>query len=129
MFADAVVNGVLDGEAEPLEIRTRIDAIEKIIKAVKAHPDFQAEVLDQAERWPEKSFEHNGVTFTKSESAKYDYSDDPTWATLKKAEDACADHRKEREALLKALKEATEIDGVLCHPPVKRSTSYVKITF
>lgn len=129
LFAEALVQGVLDGNAEPLELRAKIDAVEKIIKAVKDDISFKDCVLDQADLYPEKSFDLNGVKFTKAESARYDYSDDPIWNELKAEENEAAAARKAREEILKALKSSTKIDGVLCNPPAKQSTTYVRVTF
>ncbi len=129
LFADALVTGVMDGEADPLEIRAKIDAIEKIIKAVKDDVSFRDAVLDQADLHAEKTFDFQGIKFTKAESAKYDYSDDEVWKDLKIKEGLIANDRKNRENILKALKEPTEIEGVLCNPPAKQSTSYVRVTF
>lgn len=129
LFAEAIVQGVMDGNAEPLDMRIKIDAIEKIIKAIKDDVSFKDCVLDQADLYPEKTFDYNGVKFTKAESAKYDYSDDEVWQAFKDEETMVAGNRKEREAVLKALKSPTEIDGVLSHPPAKKSTTYVRVTF
>jgi hypothetical protein len=45
LFADAVVDGVMSGEADPLDVRAKIDAIEKIIKAIKDDVAFKDAVL------------------------------------------------------------------------------------
>jgi hypothetical protein len=129
LFANAIVEGLMSGDVDPLEVRAKIDAIEKIIKAVKANQQFADVVLDAADLHPEKSFEVNGIKFTKAESARYDYTGDPIWRNLKHDEEMFAKERKEREAVLKALKEPTEINGLLCHPPVKTSTTGVRVTF
>lgn len=129
LFADAIVTAVMDGNADPLDVRIRIDSIEKIIKAVKDDVSYKDATLDQADLWPEKTFEKDGVKFTKAESAKYDYSDDPTWLLLKEREGQAAQDRKDLEAVLKALKEPTEINGVMSYPPSKKATTYVKLTF
>lgn len=129
LMADAIVTGVMNGEADPLDVRAKIDAIEKIIKAVKDDVAFKDAVLDHADQYPEKTFDHNSVKFTKAEAAKYDYSDDPVWNDLKGDELELATERKAREVVLKALREATKINGVLCNPPAKKSTSYVRVTF
>lgn len=129
LFANALVDGLMTGDVDPLEIRARIDAIEKIIKAVKADERFRDVVLDAADLHNEKSFEVNGIKFTKADTARYDYSDDKIWNDYKKDEAAAATGRKAREAILKALKEPTEIDGVMCNPPVKTSSTSVRVTF
>jgi hypothetical protein len=129
LFADAVVSGIMDGETDPLDVRAKIDAIEKIIKAIKDDVAFKDAVLDQADLYPDKTFELNNIKFTKAESAKYDYSDDEIWNDLKEKETEAAEARKSEEELLKTLKEPTEVNGVLRHPPFKKSTSYVRVTF
>jgi len=129
LFADAVVSGIMDGEVSPLEVRSRIDAIEKIIKAIKDNEQFRDVVLDEADLHPDKTFEVNGIKFTKAEAARYDYSSDKEWNTLKTIEAEAAKARKDREGVLKALKEPTEINGVMCDPPAKKSTTTVRVTF
>ena len=129
LFAEAVVQNVMDGEIDPLDVRLRVDAIEKIIKAIKDNPDFKTAVLDQADMWPQKSFEKDGVKFTKAESTRYDYSADHKWLNLKANEEECVKLRKEREKVLFGLSESTEINGVTCDPPFKKSSTYVRITF
>ena len=129
LFANALVDGLMSGDVDPLEIRAKIDAIEKIIKAVKDNEQFRDVVLDAADLYNDKSFEVNGIKFTKAESARYDYSVDETWRELKFDESKAANARKEREAVLKALREPTEINGVVSVPPVKNSTTTVRVTF
>jgi TRAP-type uncharacterized transport system substrate-binding protein len=129
LFANALVDGLMSGDVDPLEIRAKIDAIEKIIKAVKANEQFRDVVLDAADLHNEKSFEVNGIKFTKAESARYDYSSDKVWNQLKAAETNAANERKVRESILSALKEPTEINGVMCNPPVKISSTTVRVTF
>ena len=55
LFADAIVDGVMNGEADPLDVRAKIDAIEKIIKAIKDDVAFKDAVLDQADLWGTES--------------------------------------------------------------------------
>jgi len=129
LFANALVDGLMSGDVDPLEIRARIDAIEKIIKAVKDDERFRDVVLDAADMHPDKSFEVNGIKFTKAESARYDYGADAEWVELKRLESMASNDRKAREAVLKALKEPTEVNGVMCNPPVKTSTTSVRVTF
>lgn len=129
IFADALVDASINGEIDPLDMRKRLDAIEKVIKEVKANKDFRDMILDAAALWPEKTFEHEGVKFTKAESAKYDYSADPVWNRLNSDVQRFTSSRKDEEQILAALKEPTEINGEMRFPPLKNSTSYVKVTF
>ena len=129
LFVKAIVHNMMEGEIEPLSIRMRVDAVERIMKGIKADDSFQDAVLDHADNFTEKSFDFDGVKFTKTESAQYDYSEDQEWNELKAIEEHAIMQRKAREVVLKSLKEATEINGVTCYPPSKRSKSIVKVTF
>ena len=129
LFADAIVDGLMSGDVSPLEVRARIDAIEKIIKSVKANEQFRDVVLDEADLHPDKTFVVNGINFTKANSVKYDYTNDPTWIGLKHDETVAADKRKEHEAIVKALPVSAEINGVMCHPPVKSTSTGIRVTF
>jgi hypothetical protein len=129
LFADAVVDGLMSGEVDPLDVRAKIDAIEKIIKAIKANEQFADVVLDAADMEPDKTFEHNGVKFTKANAVRFDYSVDPTWKKLKAAETECSNARKDWEATLKTLKEPTLIEDVEAMPPIKSSSTTVRVTF
>lgn len=129
LFADSIVTGLMNGEVSPLEVRARIDAIEKIIKEVKDNPTFRDAVLDEADLYPDKTFELNGIKFTKAEYARYDYSDDPVWNERKHEEGIAAEARKDRENVLRALKGTSVIDGIECNPPVKIATTNVRVTF
>ena len=129
IFADAIIDGALSGDVDPLEVRVKIDAIEKIIKSVKDADQFKEAVNDRAGLEPDKTFEFQGVKFTKAESAKYNYSKDEIWADAKERETMAATERKDEEKILQALKQPTEINGVLRTPPSKMATSYVRVTF
>jgi hypothetical protein len=129
LFADAIISAVFNGDTDPLEVRAKMDAIEKIVKTVKDDERFRDVLQDRAEMEPDKTFEFNGVKFTKAEATRFDYSGDEVWGDLKEKEKEAAEDRKEAEELLKSLRKPTEIDGVLRIPPVKNSTSHVRVTF
>jgi hypothetical protein len=128
LFSANIVEAVLSGENNPLEVHAKIDAIEKIMKAVKANPDYKDCILEEAENYGEKTFETGGVKFTVANSTKYDYSKDEVWQALKEIEDKAAADRKAREAILKALKEPTAIDDIIAYPPVKSTSTGVRVT-
>lgn len=129
IFANAIVQGILSGEIEPLEVAVKVDAIDKIIKAVKSNVQYRDVILDNADMYDGKTFEFSGVKITKADSVKYDYSVDAVWRGLKADEDAVAEKRKAREKLLQTLSEVTQVNGVEAVPPVKSSTSHLRFTF
>ena len=129
-FAKQVINEMMDsGEWYPLEVAVRVNAIEKIMKAIKADVTFQDACLDEADLQPSKQFVYEGVTVTKTSSATLDYSADKTWLKLKAAETKAADERKRREAVLKTLKDRTVVDGKVCYPPAKTSKDILAFKF
>lgn len=128
MFAESIVNTLLEGDVDPLDVRVRIDAIEQIIKTIKADPAFRDVVMDAADMHGAKSFDHLGVKFTLANVSKYDYSDDQVWCEINEEIKRLTAIRKKRETILKALTETTEIDGVESNPPLCHTTQTVKVT-
>jgi hypothetical protein len=128
LFAASIVEGVLSGNVNPLSVRAKIDAIEKVIKTVKDDAQFRDVVLGEADNYGEKTFEFDGFKFTIADAARYDYSRDEVWQTLKEAENNAANDRKEREKILQAIKEPTLIDDVISYPAVKISSTTVRVT-
>lgn len=130
LFAKNVVDTLMDeGFYEPLEIAIRVEAIEKIMKAIKSDDRFKTACLDNADLFPEKTFSFHGIDVTKASSARYDYSGDPVWDDLKAQENAIADKRKEQENILKALKEKSVIDDIERLPAVRIATDHLRFRF
>ena len=129
VFADNVVESLMDGFHEPLELAIRVEAVKKIMDAIKDDDRFKDACLDHADNFPEKTFSFSGIDVTKASSTRYDYSEDEEWNTLKRIEDNCAKDRKERETVLKAIKDESVIDGVKCYPPVKISSDHLRFKF
>ena len=129
-FADNVVTSLMDdGFYEPLEIAIRIEAVKKIMDAIKTDQRFKDACLDHADNFPEKTFSFSGIDVTKAASTKYDYSDDEEWQRLKLLESNTIESRKDRETVLKAIKDESVIDGVKCYPPVKISSDHLRFRF
>lgn len=128
-LAEAIVNNVMDGNIDPLDVHLKITALERIIKAVKDNDNYRTAVMDQADLYPGNIFDHKGAELTKGNATRYDYSENNYWNKLKETETLAADERKDHEKLLQSLKVATDINGELSYPPVKYATSYVKIKF
>lgn len=127
-FSDDAIGSVLDGDFDPIKIEVQLKAMEEVIKNVRA--GIREVVLIEADKY-NGTMETDQVLFKVVNSARYDYSDDTVWRNLKKAEAGQAEQRKQRETLLKALKEpmADAGSGELVNPPIKMSVPQVRIMF
>lgn len=129
-FADRVVSSLMDdGEFEPLEIAVRIKAIKKTMELIETDERFMDSCLDHADLYPEKTFEFSGIQITKSQSVRYDYSQDEEWSEIKSQENKIAILRKEREKLLNTIRDMKVIDGNEVYPAVRISKDVLRYKF
>lgn len=135
VFSDGIIKSVQNGEANPLEVLVMLRALdrasERILKEIKQN------FMNEADKYPEKSFEFAGNKIEKSEvGVKYDYSvcGDPVWQHRVNLLTSIQEQVKEREAFLKAIKEPTTIvdessgEVVTIRPALKTSTDSLKVT-
>ena len=100
-FVDNVVNTMLGGYVEPINIHLQVKSMEEIYKAIKAHPDYNSMVLESAHNYG-KSFEfRNAKIAIRDAAGKWDYSHDHEWVSLKA-------QLENRQEYLKAIKEPVE---------------------
>jgi hypothetical protein len=132
MFSMQLINAVKNGEVNALQLAALFKTIEKVIENVS--PNIKASLLAEAERYPEKKFQAFGFEIAKTENGtKYNYEScgDPIWNHRKKVADEAIQQLKEREELLKSLREPlvlVDADGgsgevATVRPPVKTSQS------
>jgi len=115
-FVEKVTNEIREsGRYDPLEIAATLKAMEDIVKGIRQ--GIQDMVINEAEKHPEKTFEHNGIGFTKTNRVSYDYSECSRWAELK-------EQIKEIESLMQTIKApvADAETGELI-PPARRKES------
>ena len=90
----ATIQGVIDGDVNPLEVYGNLKMLEKHLK--KCIDEIKEEVFCEADKWNDKTFEESGFKFTKTDGrAMYDFKGLPIWEQ-KKSE------IKEIEAMAKA---------------------------
>lgn len=100
-FVAEVVTKMLGGYVEPINVHLQVKCMEEIVKAIKAHPDYNEMVLESARKHG-KSFEfRNAKIAIRDAAGKWDYSHDAEWVSLK----AQLDNRQE---YLKAIKEPVD---------------------
>lgn len=134
-FSELLINQVKNGEIDPLKIQVQLKAISNVIDKVSESEDYKKAIRNEAEKHG-KSFSLYGANISLIEAGtKYDYSN----CNHLEYFDICQEierlegKKKVIETLLKAIKETTgmviygEVRDV--NPPVKSSTSSIKITF
>jgi len=123
-LSDAIVQSLEDGDFNPLDL------------AVKKPIDRAA--MTEAEKYSAKNFTYKGADIQVAENlgVSYDYSgcNHPEYVRVLEEFNAIAKRKKEIEAQLQATKHSfTMVDEetgevVTVYPPVKSSTSGIKIT-
>lgn len=135
IFSKQLIDAVLNGEVNALELKAFFKAMESIIETVnEATKESQ---LREAERYPEKTFSAFGCKIEKSEvGVKYDYSvcGDPIYNQRLQIFEEAKKQVDERAKVLQALKdpltlvddESGEIATV--RPPLRKGTQGLKFS-
>jgi len=129
-FADSVTALVQGGEMNPLELSAKLKALEEATKIIRK--SIQESLLQEADKYPEKTFQAFGMTFTKAEhGTKYDFTvcGSHEWESLTQEIDILTAKRKKVEEFLKSLTapivtvDEETGEAVRIRPPAKTSTS------
>jgi len=133
-FVNQCVSEIEAGLIDPLHMSIYLKTMEKIIKGIQAK--IKASALTEAEKYG-KSFDFRGAKIDVSElGTEYDYVNccDVVWNDLNKQIAELSDKRKEREAMLKTIKEPMTLadpdtgETWQVNPAIKTSTSGIKVT-
>lgn len=132
-----MMNEVLNGRVNPLELHLRLKAAEEVIKTLTSNPAYNGILLDEAAKYG-KSFEYQTAKVeVKEVGVKYDYSmcGHSKLNELYKYQEQINDDIKEYEAYLKSLPTSgvqvlnPSTGEVETHyPPAKTSTTSVAFT-
>ena len=134
-FVDKVVSEVEGGLINPLDLVIYLRSIEKSVDGINGR--VKQMILDEADKYSEKTFEYKGALISKEElGVKYDYEncEDLIWNKLDSEIKDLMERKKDREAFLKTIKDSigytdTETGETWkVNPPIKRSTSGIKVT-
>ena len=132
-LATLIVKSVLNGDENPLEIDIRLRYLAELTESVRKHALMKREVMDEAEKYPEKSFDAYGAKITKTQRTTYSYvqCNDSTWSELNEKMAELKDQLKRRETFLKGLDGSEVADpatGEIILPPLKESTDSLRVT-
>lgn len=135
VFSDSIIQAVKEGEANPLEVLIQIKALQKVSDRVLK--EINDNLLNEANKYSETNFEFMGAKIEKAElGTKYDYAScgDTEYEMLDSQMNSLKQRIKEREDFLKSIKQdITLVDNftgevVTVHPPIKKSTSGLKVS-
>lgn len=125
-FAAQVINAIVDGNVNPLEINIYLKSIEDTIKMIRKEERIKDLILDEASKYEGNEFSVFGANVKVCTRRNYDYKGDSGWVDLDRK-------KKEREKLLKAIPDGEEIvdpkTGEVIGSKLKNVTQYLTITF
>ena len=133
-YVTQVVHEIKEGVMNPLLAHVYIKSMEKSLEAISAQ--IKEDVMNEACKY-EKSFDFHGARIEQAElGTKYDFTNcnDVVWNDLNKQIIELSEKRKEREAMLKTVKDSmTMVDEITgetwkIHPAIKTSISGIKVT-
>lgn len=125
---------VLNGEVEPLLFAAHISAMEKLFTTLKSDILIKDCILQEAEKYNQKTFEKGNATFSiKEVGVSYDFTNcnDSEIEMINSQIYELNEKKKSRETFLKGITIDTEVygcDGIKLLPPIKRSTTQVTVT-
>jgi len=137
-FAIDLMEKIASGFVNPLDVHLQIKCMEDIIKLLTENPQYKKAVLEESQKYGEKSFEfHNAKVEIKEVGVKYDYSvcGDTDWELHNQAKTSAENSLKERQKFLatvpqKGLQIVNSLTGEVetIYPPVKSSTTAIAVT-
>lgn len=134
LFASKLTEAVTEGHINALQLHVKLNAMKKAIEDVQRNT--REMVMREADKYHERTFEAYSAKVEKTETGvKYDYSDcgDPVYKSYTDQVEELNALIKEREAFLKSLKAPLNMvtedgEAITINPPVKSSTSFIKVT-
>ena len=132
MFKSKVIDELKSGNYCPLDIAIRFKAMENLIKEIQADKDFKELTTNEAAKHG-KLAEIRGCKIETAEmGVKYDFSGcgDSELEQLESKLKLITEQKNARENWLKSFKDVAinEETGEIINPPVKSSTTGIKIT-
>lgn len=129
LLKQTIVAHFRESGESPLEMLVKSEALQQLLDGIRA--ELKEDVIAELERYPQGKTEVLGAELSKMESGvKYAYDGDYTWSKLNQEVESVKYKLKEREALLKTIKEPL-VDpetGEMIYPAPKYSTTTFKIS-
>lgn len=133
-YVEQVLNSIREGEQNPLDIHLTRVKFEKILKALNDNTEIQEAVMNEFQKYGQRTVEYNGAVLQQQEAGvKYDYSgcSDPVMDDLLRKEEEVKAKMKERAKFLQNIPASGIVDpetGAFIYPPAKSSKTTIKTT-
>ena len=123
-FTLQLLQMVMSGEVNPLEMEVYLKSIEDVVKNVRKDAGFKDATQDEVAKYPGKEFRYGNALIVKSSRTVCNYSEDSEWQGLDQA-------KKTREKFLKGLDKpmADPETGEITSPPTRKTTEFLKIRY
>ena len=133
-FVERLVGQVLGGHADPLEVEVLMCRMEQVIKKYRADKRVQDAVLNEAEKYGQKTFNFRNAKVTiKETGVKYDYSASCDWQQAKAEADKAAETLKAIEKRLQTASghapytDITSGELITCIPKSSTTRAVIEI--
>ena len=131
-FAAALIEEILSGNANALEVEVYLKSMEKLIETVRKNPYVKDAVIAEAVKYGEKTFDHLGCKITVTGKQTFDYSSccSSEWDKLDAEIKSLSARKKELEEHLKTLKVSySTLEGEIINPPTVSRSEFFTIKF
>lgn len=132
-FATKLIDEVMRGDVNPLELHVKMNAMQKSLDIVKKA--IADQVLSEASKYGAKKFETMGAEIAICElGTKYNFENcgDSEWEKINNEINELQEKKKERENFLKTITPSVKVadanTGEMINPPIKSSTTGIKVT-
>lgn len=125
-FINKCKQEVLSGECNPLDVFVQLKNLNDVIKGILEDKDINNEILNEADKFPGKSFSYKGGEITKSSKSTYDFSNcnDEILKQLEQEKEILEQQIKNRQELLKIG--VNRETGEIFQQPIKKTTTFLK---
>ena len=133
-FVQMCVDEITSGTRNPLQLEIMLKNMEDTIAAIRKRQEVKDLVLQEAEKYSEKTFQFLGAKVTKTERSKYFFNEcgDSVYQELIEKKTGLDEKVKERGTFLKSIRPGMEIPdiqtGEILRPPTQAVTTSLTIT-
>jgi hypothetical protein len=123
-FSNMVVNSIINGEVNPLEVDYQLKCFEMAIDNIRKNTTIKNLILDEVDKYKNQEYKDGGIISVSSKTT-YDFSHNPAWVALDK-------QKKQLEILMKSIAEPVNNENTgESTPPanVKSISKFVKYNF